>query len=57
MSFPNIEMYILNIISAIKQITVKELKDFIFENSYEKMGFSRENSYYSMKYLKKRIRN
>ena len=50
-------MYILNIVSAIKQITVKELKDFIFGDSYEKMGFGRENSYYSMKYLKKRICN
>ena len=57
MSFPNIAMYILNIVSAIKQITVKELKDFIFGDSYEKMGFGRENSYYSMKYLKKRICN
>ena len=39
-------MYILNKVSA-----VKELKDFIFENYYQQMGFARENSYYSMKHL------
>ena len=29
---------------------VKELKDFIFENYHQQMGFAKENSYYSMKY-------
>ena len=31
----------------------KELKDFIFENFYTRLGFARENSYYSMKHQKK----
>ena len=30
--FPNITMNVLNIASALKIMTVKELKDFIFEN-------------------------
>ena len=33
---------------------VKELKDFIFENYHQQMGFAKENSYYSMKYWKKK---
>ena len=32
-----------------------EIKNFIFENFYERIGFSKENSYYSMKQLKKRF--
>ena len=49
-------MYILNIVSAIKKMTAKELKDFIFENYYQRMGFAEENSYYSMKHQKNRSR-
>ena len=30
-----------------------ELKDFFFENYYRRIGFSKENSYYSMKHQKK----
>ena len=30
-------MYILNIFSAMKEITIKELKDFIYENYYRKL--------------------
>ena len=41
--FPNIIMYIPNIASAIRMMTVNELRDFIFENSY-----------YSMKHQKKK---
>ena len=41
-------MYILNILSAIKKMTVKELKDFIFKSYYRGIGFTKENSYYSM---------
>ena len=40
-------------VSAIKKMTAKELKDFIFENVYTRLGFARENSYYSMKHQKK----
>ena len=51
--FPIVIMCILNIASAIKRITVNELRDFIFENYYRRIGLSKENSYYSMKYQKK----
>ena len=39
-------------------MTIKELRDFIFENYYRRIGFTKENSYYSMKHqkiLKKRF--
>ena len=41
-------------VSAIKKMTAKELKDFIFENVYTRLGFARENSYYSMRHQKKK---
>ena len=47
-------MYTLNIVSAIKKMTIKELKDFIFKNSHQRMGFAKENSYHSMKHQKKK---
>ena len=34
-------------------MSVNEIGDFIFKNYYMKIGFSKENSYYSMKRLKK----
>ena len=49
-------MYILNIARAIKRVSINEIRDFVFENCYERIGFigfPKENSYYSMKYLKK----
>ena len=42
-------MYILNILSAMKKMTIKELKNFIYENDYRQIGFTKENSYFSMK--------
>ena len=48
-------MYILNIANAIKKMTIKELKDLIFENYYRQIGFTKENSYYSIKRQKKKI--
>ena len=51
--FCYIMMYVLNIFSAIKKIKIKELKDFIFENYYEQIGFPKDNSYYSKKQQKK----
>ena len=48
-------MYILNIAKAIKKILVYEIKDFIFENYYKRIVFSKENSSYSMEYLKKKV--
>ena len=38
-------------------MTIKELKDFIFENYYNyyrRIRFPKENSYYSMKHQKKK---
>ena len=48
-------MYILNVTRAIKKMSVNEIKDFIFENYYKRIEFSKENSYYSMKRLKKKL--
>ena len=46
-------MYILNIARAIKDMNVNEIRDFILENYYKRIGFSIENSYYSIKRLKR----
>ena len=46
-------MHILNIFSAIKKMTIKELKDFIYENYYRKLDFLKK-SYYSVKHQKKK---
>ena len=35
-------------------MTVNEIRDFIFQNYYKRTGFSQENSYYSIKRLKKK---
>ena len=34
-------------------MTIKELKDFLYENYYRRIGFFKENSYYSIKHWKK----
>ena len=47
-------MYTLQIASAIKNRTVNELIDFIFENYYNRIEFAKESSYDSMKYVKKK---
>ena len=47
-------MYILNIAKVIKKMTVEELKEFIFENYHRRIGFAKENSYFSMKHQKKK---
>ena len=47
-------MYILSIVKAIEKMSVNDIKDFIFESCYESIGFFKENSYYSMKRLKKK---
>ena len=49
-------MYILNIPRTIKKMSVNEIREFIFENYYKRIRFSKENSYYSMKRLKKKKR-
>ena len=48
-------MYMLNIVKSIKKMPVIEIKDLIFENYFKIIEFSKENSYYSMKHLKKKI--
>ena len=48
-------MYILNIVNAIKKMAVKEFKGFINEIYYNRIGFPKENSYYSMKRQNKNI--
>ena len=35
-------MYKLNIVSAIKKMTIKELTGFIYENHYSQIGFTKE---------------
>ena len=47
-------MYILSIVRAIKKMSVNEIKDFIFENYYKRIEFSKEDSYCTMKRLKKK---
>ena len=47
-------MYILNILNAIKKITIKEITNFIYEKYYRRVKFPRENSYYSIKHQKKK---
>ena len=48
-------MYILNIVRAIEKMSVNEIRHFLFENYYKRVGFSKENSYYSMKHMVKKI--
>ena len=38
-----------------KKMSVNEIRDFTFQNDYKRIGFSRKNSYYSMKRLKVRF--
>ena len=47
-------IYILNIARAIKKMSVNEIRDFIFESYCKRIGFSKENSYYSMKCFKQK---
>ena len=47
-------MCILNIARAVKKMSANEIRDFAFENYYKRIGFSKENSFYSMKRLKKK---
>ena len=47
-------MHTLNIIKAIKEMPVNDIRDFIFENYYKRIGFFKVISYYSMKLLKRK---
>ena len=46
-------MYTLNIIKAIKKINANEMRDLIYENYYKSIVYSKEESYCSLKLLKK----
>ena len=35
-------MNVLNIASAIKKMSINEMRDFIFESYYKRIGFSKE---------------
>ena len=37
-------MYILNIAIATKKMSFNGIRDFVFENYYKRIGFSKENS-------------
>ena len=41
-------MYIHNIENAIRKRSVKDLREFIFENHFEQIGFTKEDSYFSL---------
>ena len=45
-------MYTVNIDRAINRMTVNQLRVFISENYHKQIGFLKESSYHSMKYLK-----
>ena len=47
-------MYIPNIAKAIKKMSNNEIKEFLFESNYKRIGFSKESSYYSVQRLKKK---
>ena len=47
-------MFTLNIAKAKKKMFINEIRDFIFENYYTLIRFSKENSCNSMKCLKKK---
>ena len=47
-------MYTLNIVRAMKKMSVNEIREFVFEDYHKRIGFSKESSYYSVKRLKKK---
>ena len=48
-------MNTINIAKAIKNISVNDIRYFIFENYCKRIGFSKESSYYSTKRLKRKV--
>ena len=46
-------MYILSITRAIKKMSANKITDFFLESYSKRIEFSKENSYYSIKHLKK----
>ena len=47
-------MYTLNFTRALKEMSVDKIRDFIFENYYKRIGFSKENSHNYIKCLKRK---
>ena len=47
-------MYTLNIIKAIRKMSVNDIRKFIFENYYKRIGFSKEDSFCSINHLKRK---
>ena len=41
-------MHIRNIENAIRKSSVKDLREFIFENCFKQIGFTKEDSYFSL---------
>ena len=52
--FPIYNNVYLDLVKAIKKMFVNDIGEFIFENYYKEIGFSKESSYYPMKLLKRR---
>ena len=47
-------MYTLNITKATKKMSASDIRDFIQETYYKQIGFSKEDSYHSIKRSKKK---
>ena len=45
--------HIFSIVGAIKKMTIKELKDFVYEKYYEWVRFIKESTYYSTKHQRR----
>ena len=50
-------MYTLRITKAIKKISVNDIRYFIYENYYKRIGFSKKDSYHSLKQTKRKLNN
>ena len=48
-------MCIWNIENVIKTMTVKDTRECTFENHHKRIGFTKEDSYYSLKKQKQRF--
>ena len=47
-------MYTLNFARALKEMSLDKIRDFVFENYYKRIGFSKENSHNYIKCLKRK---
>ena len=50
-------MYTLKITKAIKKISVNDIRYFIYGNYYKRIGFSKKDSYHSLKQTKRKLNN